>query len=63
MGDNFKKMKIFLLFILVFTFSCEIVHLKKYKETNKIKDGFGLVVLEISEFYTGDKIHITYVEV
>ena len=53
-------MKFFLLFILISTFSCEIVPLKKYKETMMIKDGYGLIVLDASEFETGDKIHITY---
>ena len=51
----------FPLFIcLISAFTCEIYRLKKYQSITTIKDGYGLIVLELDKFDKGDKIYITY---
>lgn len=54
------KMKFILFILLITTLYCSIYYLKKYESTTKIKDYYGLVVLDLQEFEEGDSIYITY---
>lgn len=49
-----------LLLCLISCFTCSILNLKPFGQLEKIKDGYGLVVLELDKFDLGDKIYITY---
>ena len=53
-------MKAIIFLCLFGFFLCGINFIKKYKSTSKIRDNYGLVVLDLSEFAEGDPIYITY---
>ena len=54
------KMKFALFISLICAFWCEIYKLQQYGKIKDIKDGYGLIVLELDKFDKGDKIYITY---
>ena len=49
-----------LLFFLISCFTCTIYVLRQYETITKIKDGYGLIALELDKFDINDKIYITY---
>ena len=53
-------MKFALFICLICAFWCEIYKLQQYGKIKDIKDGYGLIVLELDKFDKGDKIYITY---
>ena len=53
-------MKIILFILLITHLSCGFYHLEKYDKTPKIRDSYGVVVLDLIEFDDGDPIYITY---
>ena len=53
-------MKYSLIFILISCFCCELHIISQYQTTQQIRDGNGLVILELDKFDIGDSIYIKY---